>query len=156
MQLLIQQVWARGPGLCISNRPLMVLVCAARFGEQDPEAHWVGVSLSATTSPHHSSWYRMQVHHGGGGKAQPLNEWHSPWRHDKKWLEPTRPKMAEDSTSTRPWASFYTHCNTSAKWHTYGYHSSEADHKRPKSGQWHSSWKSPPLPQNKRNNPPTR
>ena len=29
--------------------------------------------------------------------------------HDKDWLEPTGSKMAEDLTSSRPWASFYTH-----------------------------------------------
>ena len=42
----------------------------------------------------------------------------------QNWLEPTRTKMAEDLTSTRPWASLYTHCNTSAKWHTHQHHDS--------------------------------
>ena len=47
--------------------------------------------------------------------------------------------MSEDSTFSRPWASFYTHCNTLAyvKWDTnQSQDSSKADHKRPKSGQW--------------------
>ena len=49
-----------------------------------------------------------------GGKAQPLKEWHSHWGYNINWLEPIRSKMAEDSTSSRPWASLYTHCNTLA------------------------------------------
>ena len=36
--------------------------------------------------------------------------------HDKNWLEPTRSKVAEDSTSSGPWATFYAHCNTLALW----------------------------------------
>ena len=28
------------------------------------------------------------------------------------WLEPTRSKKAEDSTSSRPWDSFHAHCNS--------------------------------------------
>ena len=34
--------------------------------------------------------------------------------HNINWLEPSRSKMADESTSTRPWASVYTWCNTSA------------------------------------------
>ena len=30
--------------------------------------------------------------------------------------------MMEDSTSSRPWASLYAHCNTLAKWHTHEHH----------------------------------
>ena len=47
--------------------------------------------------------------------------------------------MAEDSTFSRPWASFYTHWNMLAyvKWDiNQSQDSSKADHKRPKSGQW--------------------
>ena len=40
----------------------------------------------------------------GGGRAQPFKEWHSHGRHNKNWLEPTRLKVAEDLTSSRPWA----------------------------------------------------
>ena len=52
-----------------------------------------------------------------GDRAQPLQEWCSYWELDRreKWLEPFRPKMAEDSTSSRPWASLHTHYNTSKK-----------------------------------------
>ena len=93
-----------------------------------------------------------------GGRAQPLKEWHSLWGYDIYWLEPTRSKILEDSTPGRPWASLYTHCNglPYAKWHPHrNDDSSEADHKRPKSGWWPNSWKSLPLPQNSWNNPPT-
>ena len=71
------------------------------------------------------------------GRAQQLKEWQSLWGQNKNWLEPTRHKMAEELTSSRPWTSLYTHCNTLAyaKWHTHQRHDrSEADHKRPKSG----------------------
>ena len=34
--------------------------------------------------------------------------------HDINWLEPNRPTMADELTSTRPWASVYAYCNTSA------------------------------------------
>ena len=69
--------------------------------------------------------------------------------------EPNWPKMAKDSTSSRPWASLYAHYNTLAyaKWHTQQHHdSSKANHK---SGHLPNSWKSPPLPQNSWDNPPT-
>ena len=76
--------------------------------------------------------------------------------YDINWLEPIRSKMAEDSTSSGPWASLYPHFNTLAKWHALRHHdSSEADYKRPKSGQWPNSWKSPPHPQNSWSNPLT-
>ena len=53
-------------------------------------------------------------------RAQPLKERHSHWEHDKNLLKPTRSKVAKDSTSSRPWASLYTHCNTLApKGHTH-------------------------------------
>ena len=92
-----------------------------------------------------------------GGRAQPLKEWHSHWSYDINWLEPIRPKMAEDWISSGPWASLYAHCDTSAtKWHAHQHHdSSEANQKWPKSGRWPNSWKSLPLPQNSWNNPPT-
>ena len=56
---------------------------------------------------------------------------------DKNWLEPTWPKMVEDSPSSRLWASLYTHYNilVYAKGHTHQCHDkSEADHKRPEVG----------------------
>ena len=62
---------------------------------------------------------------------------HSCWEKqdmDKNWLEPTWPKMVEDSTFSRLWASLYAHYNTLAyaKGHTHQPHdSSEADHRRP-------------------------
>lgn len=59
--------------------------------------------------------------------------------------------MVESATACRPWASLCTHCNILpyAKRHAHRRHdSSAADHKRPKSGQRPSSWKSLPLPQN--------
>ena len=95
---------------------------------------------------------------GKGVRAQPLKEWHSCWGYDKNWLEPTKPKMVEDSTFSGPWASLYAHCNilAYAKWQTHRCHdSSKANHKRPKSGWRPNSQKSPPLPQNSWNNPPT-
>ena len=88
-----------------------------------------------------------------GGRPQPLKEWHNHWGYDINWLEPTRSKMAEDLTYSWPWASLYAHCNTIAyaKQHTHRCHdSSEA-----KRGWWPNSWRSPPLPQNIWNNPPT-
>ena len=57
------------------------------------------------------SWYRDRKE---GSRAQHLKEWHSYWGYDKNWLAPTRPKMAEDLTSSGPWASLYPHCNTLA------------------------------------------
>ena len=65
---------------------------------------------------------------------------HSCWEKqdmDKNWLEPTWPKMVEDSTSSRLWASLYAHYNTLtyAKGHTHQPHdSSEADRRRPEVG----------------------
>ena len=93
-----------------------------------------------------------------GSRAQPLKEWHSHWGHSINWLEPTRSKMMDKSTSTGPWASLYAHCITLAyaKWHILKCHdSSEVDHKRQKSGWWPNSWKSSPFPQYSWNNPPT-
>ena len=70
------------------------------------------------------------------------------------WFEWIRPQMLEGLTFSRTWASLYTHCNTLAQWHTHRHHDSpEADHKRPKSEQWPSSWKPLPLPRNSWNNP---
>ena len=43
--------------------------------------------------------------------TQLLKIWH-------KWLELTRSKMADDSTSSGPWASLYTPCNTLVCWMT--------------------------------------
>ena len=34
--------------------------------------------------------------------------------HDINWLEPARSKMVDKLSSTKPWASVYAHCNTSA------------------------------------------
>ena len=49
-----------------------------------------------------------------GGWAQSLREWPSHWHYDKSWLEPTKSKMAEDSTFSGPWTSLYAHCNVLA------------------------------------------
>ena len=51
-----------------------------------------------------------------GGKGAGHNLWKNgiALEHDINWLEPNGSKMADKSTSTRPWASVYTHCNTSA------------------------------------------
>ena len=96
-----------------------------------------------------SYWNRREE-----GRAQSLKEWHNCWRPDKNWLEPTRSNMAEDLTSSGPWAAPYTHCNTLAKWHSHQrYDGSKADHKRPKSGWWPNSWKFPHPLQNSWNNP---
>ena len=57
-----------------------------------------------------------------------------------------RSKMAEMLTSTRPWASVYP-------WQAP--QQAKADQKRPISGPWPNSWKSPPLSQNSWSNPPT-
>ena len=70
-----------------------------------------------------------------------------------------RPKVAENSTSSRPWASLYTHCNilAYAKWHAHRCHdSSKADYEKlTKNEQWLNSWKSQPSSKNSWNNPPT-
>ena len=63
------------------------------------------------------------------------------------WSEPNRSEIADKLTSSRPWTSSYTHCNTLAyaKWYTPQHHySSEANHKRTKSRWWPNFWKSPP------------
>ena len=59
-----------------------------------------------------------------------------PIGHDKNWLEPTRSKIAEDLIPVDlKWPPFYAHFNTSACEVTYRCQdSSEANHKRPKSG----------------------
>ena len=56
-----------------------------------------------------------------GGRAQSLKEWHRTY---KNWLELTRSKVAEESSSSTPWASLYAHYNTLAyaKWHTPQHH----------------------------------
>ena len=55
------------------------------------------------------------------GSAKPLKEWHSPWGYIINWLEPTRFKIMEDLTSSRPWASLHACCILLAcdKWNTY-------------------------------------
>ena len=65
--------------------------------------------------------------------------------------------MAEGLTSSRPWASLFTHCySLASEQDTLAVPcQSEANHERPKSGWWPNSWKSLPLPQNIWNNPPT-
>ena len=90
----------------------------------------------------------------GSGQGTILKEWHSCWRPDNNWLEPTRSNMAEDLTFSGPWTAPYAHCNTLDKWPSHQRHdSSKADHKRPKSGWWPNSWKCPHLLQNSWNNP---
>ena len=56
--------------------------------------------------------------------------------HNINQLESNGSRMADKSTSTRPWSSIYAHHNTSAsQWHTQGRHdSSKANHQRPKAG----------------------
>ena len=70
-----------------------------------------------------------------------------------------RPKMAGDWTSGDLEPHYMlTVIHQHANWLTHGHHdSSEVNHKRPKSGWWPISWKSPPLPRNSwiKNNPPT-
>ena len=104
------------------------------------------------------AWNEQNWNRREGGRAQPLKEWQSPWGYNINCLVPARSKMVEESTSSGPSTSLYAHCNilAYAKWHTHQCHdNSKADHKRPKSGQWTNSWKSPLLPQNTWNNPPT-
>ena len=100
----------------------------------------------------------------------------SPWRLDRKRagdkLEKNdvalrmqhtlvRANEAQDArwlTFSKFRALFYAHCNALAyaRWHTRRPQGgSESDHERPKRGQWSSSWKSPPLPWNSWNNPPS-
>ena len=56
--------------------------------------------------------------------------------------------MVEDVTFNEPWVSLYAHCNTQCHTHTHqGHQSSEANHRRPKSGWWPNFRRSPPLPQ---------
>ena len=57
-----------------------------------------------------------------GGRAQPLIN-PEPLRIDRDWLELIRPKTG-DLTFSEPWASFYVHHNTLAKWHTHQHHDS--------------------------------
>ena len=52
-----------------------------------------------------------------GGRAQPLIH-PEPLRIDRDWWELIRPKTG-DLTFSEPWASFYLHHNTLAKWHTH-------------------------------------
>lgn len=79
-------------------------------------------------------------------KAQPFKD-DIAVRDTTNWLVPTRSKMAEDLTSNRPWAHYMLIViHSHAKWHTHMCHgSSEASHKRPKSGWWSNSWKSLPF-----------
>ena len=51
-----------------------------------------------------------------GGKGAGHNLWKNDIAqgHNIKWLERNGSKMADKSTSTRPWSSVWAHCNTSA------------------------------------------
>ena len=65
------------------------------------------------------------------------------------WLEPNRSKMADKSTSTRLWASVWSHCNTSANTMTV-----QATRQRPKRGCGGPVAGNPhPFPSNSWNNP---
>ena len=82
------------------------------------------------------------------GREQLLKKWLRHWGHNTNWLEPAGSKMVDKSTSTRPWATVDTHCNTSSgKWHTHRHHdSSKGDHKGQRVGIGPNSWQSLPLP----------
>ena len=86
---------------------------------------------------------------------------HNLWKNDMAqghkitWLEPNGSKIASKLTSTRPWASVYAHCNTSASYMTAHRHHEGSNHQRSKCGWWPNSWKSLPLPQNSLNDPAT-
>ena len=66
-----------------------------------------------------------------GGKEAGHNLWKNDidWGHNINWLEQNGSKMTDKSTSTRPSASVYAHCNIPACWwHTHSHHdSSKAD-----------------------------
>ena len=82
-----------------------------------------------------------------GDRAQPLKAWHSLRTWHIGWLEPNRSKMADESTSSSPWASLYAHCHTLAKWHTHRHRdSSKADHKGQKVGGGPASGNPHPFP----------
>lgn len=70
-----------------------------------------------------------------GGRDQVWKERHSYWGYDKNWLDPIRPKMAEDLTSHRPWDAFrFILIHQSVQWRTHRCRdSSEAEGQRPKS-----------------------
>lgn len=62
------------------------------------------------------SWWSWRE----GCRAQLLKEWHSCWGYNINLLEPI---MAEDLTSSKPWASFYARCNiVTIRWHTHRCH----------------------------------
>lgn len=65
-----------------------------------------------------------------GVRAHSLKEWHR--QRMRIWckLVRTKSKTVEDSTSSEPWASLYTHCTILAsKWHAHRCHdSSQAKH----------------------------
>ena len=148
IQILIQQVWAGGLTLWPPAGSWQ------RWSVQGSEAaESARLYLHSAAPAHPRSWYRKQVHHeidegGKGRRAQPLKERPSPWRHDEGWLEPARSKTAEGPTSSSPRPSLYAQWNTpAAKGHTHQRHdASDGNRKRPKSGRWPNSWKSPLLP----------
>ena len=72
------------------------------------------------------------------------------------WLEPIRSKVVDEVTSTRLWASVYTHCNSyqQAEWHTHRPMTvPEADQEGPKMGNGPTPGNPHPLTQNSWNNP---
>ena len=59
------------------------------------------------------------------------------WHSHRIWQKLVRTKMAEDLTSSRPWASLYAHYNALAysKWHIHQHHDgSETNYEKPKVG----------------------
>ena len=83
---------------------------------------------------------------GGKGKDTTFKRMTQPLKIQHKLLRPTRSKMAEDSSSSRPWTLSHAHYNTSVKWHTHRHHDKlEANHKSSKSEWCPNPWKSPPL-----------
>lgn len=78
------------------------------------------------------------------------------WGQGRTWSEPAKPKMAEDLTPSRPWASGAHGTTAATKWHSRRLQDrAEAGQKRPQSGQGLTSWTPPSLPHNSWNNPPT-
>ena len=95
----------------------------------------------------------LSLFYGGKGAG------HNPWKNDiawghniNQWLESNEPKMADKSTSmTRLWSSISKLNDIPRGAMTVPM----STIKRPKSGWWPNSLKSPPLPQNSWNIPPS-
>ena len=87
------------------------------------------------------------------------------WDLPRSGVEPMSPALAGGfftpealgEPSTRPWASAYSHCNTSAGWmaHPQAWWAFQGWPLRSQSGWYPNSWKPPPLPPNNWNSPLT-